>query len=302
MRARVFINSQSQYLVPLAWRDATAALKINPKLVSAYTVRGLVLRLENNFPAALIEINKGVAINPNDEKALLNRGFTNISLGNKEAGFRDLSRIIELAPENGGYYASRAGAYNTDGQTAKAIADYKQASKLNPRYGDQNSDIELIKLYDKTGEKALADATHREYYYQFRYWITNKLIPNYETIANRNPALVAEIEADFTQQNKNVAEKERAREAEKTAAAINAYNNAIDSFNRSMAYYNSKVDQGNRQTTRTAQDIVNDWNGYKKSKALTDMRSILEELLRVHGLYLPPSMKSQVEATLKGLN
>lgn len=300
LRARTFFNSQSQYLQPLAWRDATAALKINPKLVSPYTVRGAILRGENNLSAALIEINKGLAINPNDPKALVNRGLTEISLGNKDAGFRDLNRIIEIAPENGAYYAVRAGAYNTDGQTAKAISDYQKASKLSPPYGtrDQNSDIELIKLYDKTGEKALADALHKQYYEKFRSSIINNLITNYETIANRNPAIGAQIEGNLKDYYKN---EEAKREAERKTAAIAEYDRTVDECNRIMGYYNSKVEQGNRQTDRVAQDLVVTWNGYKTAKAVADMKALLGNLLRDHGSYLPPAMKDQVEAQLKSL-
>ena len=301
LRARTFANAKSPYLDMLAWRDATAALKINPNIVSAYTVRSLILQFEKKFPEALIEINKGLTIDPNNQKALLNRGLAYIAMGKKEAGFKDLNRTIELSPENGAYYAVRAAAYNTDGQSARAIADYKQASKLNSKYVDRNSDIELIKIYDKIGDKASADAAHKEYYYQYRYWITNKLIPNYETIADRNPALVAEIEADFTQQNINVAAKEKAREAEKVYAAINAYNILVDSYNRTMAYYNSKIEQQNKQTSQAAKNLVRDWNSYNTSTALADMRALIVDLLRDHGAYLPADMKSQVESILKGM-
>ena len=86
------------------------------------------------------------------------------------------------------------------------------------------------------------------------------------------------------------------------ADAVAAYYETVDECNRIMGYYNDKVEQANRETTRVAQDIVRNWNSGKTAKAVANMKALLENLLRVHGANLPADMKEQIEAQLKSLN
>ena len=86
------------------------------------------------------------------------------------------------------------------------------------------------------------------------------------------------------------------------ADAIAAYYETVEQCNRIMGYYNDKVEQGNRQTTREARVLVDSWNSAKTAKAVANMKARLQSLLDIHGANLPADMKQQIEAQLKSLN
>ena len=82
-----------------AKRDFDSALAIAPTIGEAYVDRGAALVGLKSFTAAIADIDRGLALNPDEpEKAYFNRGLANEGLDNIPAAYRDYARAAELKP------------------------------------------------------------------------------------------------------------------------------------------------------------------------------------------------------------
>jgi tetratricopeptide (TPR) repeat protein len=146
---------------PGALADFNRAIALNPKYASAYNSRGSLKKNKlNDFPGALADYNQAIALNPQSALAYNNRGALRYSkLNDPQGALADYDRAIALNPRY-------AGAYNNRGNLKKnklndpqgALADFDRAISINPQYaGAYNSrgSLKHTQLNDLKG--ALAD-------------------------------------------------------------------------------------------------------------------------------------------------
>ena len=110
------------------------AIKLNPKLISAYLNRGTIYVRNGNNDQAIEAFNRVLELDPRTPEAYSNRGIIHGRKGNPEQEISDLTKAIELAPEFAGAYFNRGVIYERLKQFDKAMADYERALKLNPGY------------------------------------------------------------------------------------------------------------------------------------------------------------------------
>ena len=98
----------------------------------AYVNRAVCLIERGEYGAALSDIEKALALNPEHYLAYANRALVRYALGEKEKGLADLRRVVELAPEQW-KMRYRLGAYLLEqGDTAGARRELLEAARLAP--------------------------------------------------------------------------------------------------------------------------------------------------------------------------
>ncbi|MFT7636721.1 MAG: tetratricopeptide (TPR) repeat protein [Candidatus Omnitrophota bacterium] len=83
---------------PAAIVDADEAIKLNPHYALAYLARGIALRLQGEYNLALKDYDKSIAINPGVAEAYYRRGMVWIARGEYARGRKDLGEALSLKP------------------------------------------------------------------------------------------------------------------------------------------------------------------------------------------------------------
>lgn len=113
-------------------------------------------------------LNKQIAANPDDAKALSNRGYTLALLGRKEEARADLKRAVALSDKAPMH--NRAGwAYFNMGDYAEAVREFETAARMSD-HGAHYDYYSLVLGYWGTGE-------------------TQKALENYQRAVERDPRL-----------------------------------------------------------------------------------------------------------------
>jgi tetratricopeptide (TPR) repeat protein len=116
--------------------DYTEAIRLNPKLVSAYLNRGMLRRQSGDLAGALSDYNEVLRLNPNSDLAYNNRAVVRFFQKDFQGALLDWDQTIRLNPYFTDAYRQRALIYNRLSDYRKAIADLDQAIRLNPKAWD----------------------------------------------------------------------------------------------------------------------------------------------------------------------
>jgi tetratricopeptide (TPR) repeat protein len=108
----------------------TALIKNYPNLPFAYTNRGYYYyHWEKNFEKAMVDLNKAISLDPNNNEALSNRGVVNYNLGNYKESILDFNSSLKLKKSNVDALIGRANAYSQLHQFDLALPDYDEYMK-----------------------------------------------------------------------------------------------------------------------------------------------------------------------------
>jgi tetratricopeptide (TPR) repeat protein len=131
-----------------AIENLTKSITLNGQNAKAYNARGVVYHdraaarnRESDFDLAIADYTKAIELDKNYAGAYKNRAFAYRKKNDLESAIADYTKAIEIYPEFQDAYNGRGFAYsrrNKAGDRSRAIADYRQALKLN-------SDHELAK-------------------------------------------------------------------------------------------------------------------------------------------------------------
>jgi tetratricopeptide (TPR) repeat protein/predicted aspartyl protease len=94
---------------------------------------------------------------PADAAAYARRGEASVARHDFEHGLSDLSKAIELSPNDPGYFYWRASAYRQSGEEALALADLNRALSLNANFLAAYVDRAEIYLSRNSTQEAVAD-------------------------------------------------------------------------------------------------------------------------------------------------
>jgi tetratricopeptide (TPR) repeat protein len=162
-RAAFYINRGTTYHAlkdyPKAIADYTKAIAINPEDADAYTYRGGAYDTLKDYPKAISDYTKVIAINPEDAYGYIIRGSIYAALEDYPKAIADYTKAIAINPENASAYNNRGNTYADLKDYPKAIADFDKAIAINPEdafaYNNRGRIYAALKDYPK----AIADCT-----------------------------------------------------------------------------------------------------------------------------------------------
>ena len=108
--------------------------------MDAYYYRGISQGTLKRYFQAIDDFTKVLELLPDEPKyrtskftVFLVRGLTKNNLGDKTGAIKDLSKAIQINPQNSTAYFSRGMSKTSLGYFDDAIADYTKSIKLNPK-------------------------------------------------------------------------------------------------------------------------------------------------------------------------
>jgi tetratricopeptide (TPR) repeat protein/S1-C subfamily serine protease len=160
-RAAFYNNRGATYAslknYPKAIADYDRAIAINPEFAEAYIGRSGTYYFLKNYPKVVADCDRAIAINPRLSDAFINRGLTHYDLMEYPKALADYNKAISINPKNALAYNNRGVIYYDLKEYLKAIADYDKAIAFNPTLVDAY--INRGNSYDdlKQHIKAIAD-------------------------------------------------------------------------------------------------------------------------------------------------
>jgi tetratricopeptide (TPR) repeat protein len=104
-----------------------------PNVAGAYMNRGLIYSRKGDAEAALVDLNKAIAVNPHEFMAYYSRGKELQKHGDLIGALSDFNKSIELGPQIPMAYLERGVTLVLLGRDAEAQKDFEQCVKIEPR-------------------------------------------------------------------------------------------------------------------------------------------------------------------------
>lgn len=128
--------------------DLDKAIRIDPKNVEAYYMRGKINAVLSNYQQALNDLDMAIKMGPQKAEYYNDRGATWRLIGNGELAIKDFDMAIELNPKDSVAYLNLGKTYLDLGNEDRALYNFKIAEKLGNKTG-----IELYN-YLKEGKES----------------------------------------------------------------------------------------------------------------------------------------------------
>ncbi len=109
------------------------AIRLDPKLVTAYNARGLAYRGKGNYDKAIADFSDAIRLDPKSATAYSGRAGAYHAKRNYDKAIADFSEAVRLDPKSATAYSGRADAYAYKGDPDKAIRDSLEAIRLDPK-------------------------------------------------------------------------------------------------------------------------------------------------------------------------
>ena len=125
------------------------ALNLEPNqqdVPSIYSYLGVALKDLGEYRRALVELKKGVALDPERTDIYNLMGFCHFKLKEHEMAIENFKKVIQLDPSSAIDYANIASNYRDMGQTAKAIRYYEMALTLDASIEFARENLDRLKL------------------------------------------------------------------------------------------------------------------------------------------------------------
>lgn len=111
--------------------DCSIALGINPFLINAYNLHGIIMLRQGRSADALSDFNKGLAIEANDLNLLLNRAAANINLKKYDDAIADCNSVQEFDKRNTAALLYCGIALVQKGDSIQALTAFNDAAQIN---------------------------------------------------------------------------------------------------------------------------------------------------------------------------
>jgi tetratricopeptide (TPR) repeat protein len=106
----------------VAIKFATAAIRLNPKELGAYRIRGLAQARKKNYPSAIKDFTYVLRRNPKHfSKTYYLRGDCFVAIRLLEMGIKDYTTCLKYNPKDGKVWYYKARALALAGKTAEAL-------------------------------------------------------------------------------------------------------------------------------------------------------------------------------------
>lgn len=117
-----------------ALSDYDQVIQLDPTNARALIERSaLLVKDKGDYTRAIVDLNKALAIHPDNVDALMLRGEAHGEAGDFARGLADLDQAIKLAPGRANAFLLRGIVAGRYGDQTAALTDYNQALALDPR-------------------------------------------------------------------------------------------------------------------------------------------------------------------------
>lgn len=121
--------------------DFDEAIKLDNKLVGAYSGRGLCYIMKDEYERAITDFSKVIELNSKQETAFIVRGWCYLKKGEYDKAIDDCDEAIKLNSESASAYSNRGNIYFKKGEYKQAISDYHAAINI---YREQSNTNKLV--------------------------------------------------------------------------------------------------------------------------------------------------------------
>ncbi len=151
------IHRAARGMIDDAIRDLTRALEEMPGFGIVYYNRALLHEMKGDGAAAMDDYNDAIRLDPDDYKALCNRGILRAEWGWHDEALEDFNRAIALRPDSFPAYCNRGNLFAVMDRHEDAVDDFTKAIFLRPdeAYLYCNRGVSCYLL--GRGERALED-------------------------------------------------------------------------------------------------------------------------------------------------
>ena len=127
-RAAWYANQMKQ-----AFADLDRAIALDPNNARAFRERSIAWRSSGALDRALADASEAVRLDPKDAKAFDTRGDVLVNKGKYDRAIQDYDEALRLDPKLSLGFRDRGAAYYFNKDYERAIKDYDEAIKLDPR-------------------------------------------------------------------------------------------------------------------------------------------------------------------------
>jgi len=138
----------------LALADLSRALEKNPKDPPTLAWRGMVYLDQGALDSALADLDRAAALAPHYAETYFHRGRVRIRKREFEPAIQDFNRMLAHDPGSAITYNQRAIALAGAGQTGAAIADWQEALRRQPDFGEAGFNLALIYYLNRDYQNA----------------------------------------------------------------------------------------------------------------------------------------------------
>ena len=138
---------------------ASEAIEKEPSRASHYVDRAYLERLDEDYVAALADLDLARKLDPAEARVAAERGMTLSAMGRYAEAEGELSRFVRLAGGTAPVFAERAKVRESLGNKKGAVADYTSAIALKP---DVESFMARGALQEALGDLSAAAAGYRD--------------------------------------------------------------------------------------------------------------------------------------------
>lgn len=132
----------------------TKAIEVDPNYERAYYFRALLqFNFDNNYYGAISDLSRAIELNPNDNDYFSLRAFSKQSLNDYKSAIDDYTKAISLEPLNPWHWQSRAEMKQKLRDNDGALSDYNVSVEMGVYY-----DKEYKKNYDYRADMLVSRA------------------------------------------------------------------------------------------------------------------------------------------------
>ncbi len=132
------------------------AIEINPKYLTAWKNKGIVLCSLGEYNDSLEDFDQAIKIDPKYALAWYNKGLALNQLGRYDESVQAYNKAIEISSKNADFWYDKGNSLSSQGNYEAAIKCYEEAIRLNPSFVD--AWYQKSAAYKKLGSDTVADA------------------------------------------------------------------------------------------------------------------------------------------------
>ena len=126
-------------------------------LAWGYNNRGAAYNQKGAYDRAIADLTKMIELKPDDPEAYRNRGAAYNNKGEYELAIGDYEKAMNLKPDNAELYYMRGAAYYSKDEYEVAAANFNRAIELNPNDARAYSDRGMVRYQTANFDSAIAN-------------------------------------------------------------------------------------------------------------------------------------------------